>query len=100
MYIQTETARSMAYVAWMALDGDPSKRARMASAAKFQVGRSGKFVGYQAVQLHGGMGVCEDLDIGHHYIRLTVIDQLFGGPNHQLRRFGASQPAAASVTAK
>jgi alkylation response protein AidB-like acyl-CoA dehydrogenase len=89
MYIQTQTAKSMALVAAMSLDGDPIERARMASAAKVQVGRSAKFVGYQAVQLHGGMGVSEELDIGHHYIRLSVINQLFGDTGFHSRRFGA-----------
>lgn len=96
MYIQTETAKSMAMVAAMSLDGDAKERQRMVCAAKVQVARSGKFVGYQAVQLHGGMGVTEELDIGHHYIRLNVIGQLFGDPSFQLRRFGtlASAPSA------
>ena len=51
------------------------------------MGRSGKFVGYYAVQLHGGMGVAEELDIGHHYMRLTTINQLFGNAGFHLRRF-------------
>jgi alkylation response protein AidB-like acyl-CoA dehydrogenase len=89
MYIQTQPAKSMALVAAMSLDGDPLQRRRMASAAKVQVGRSGKFVGYQAVQLHGGMGVSEELDIGHHYIRLNVIGHLFGDSSYHLKRFGA-----------
>jgi alkylation response protein AidB-like acyl-CoA dehydrogenase len=89
MYIQTQTAKSMALVAVMALDGDPIERARMVSAAKSQVGRSGKFVGYQAVQIHGGMGVSEELDIGHHYIRLNIIDRLFGDTSFHLARFGS-----------
>jgi alkylation response protein AidB-like acyl-CoA dehydrogenase len=89
MYIQTETARSMAYVASLSLDGDPTARARTLSAAKAQVGKSGKFVGYQAVQLHGGMGVSEELDIGHHYIRLTTLNQMFGDPAFHWRRFAA-----------
>jgi len=90
MYIQTETARSMAYVASMSLEGDADERARIVSAAKVQMGKSGKFVGYQAVQLHGGMGVSEELDIGHHYIRLTTLNQLFGDPAFHLRRFAAA----------
>ena len=89
MYIQTQTAKSMALVAAMSLDGDAAERQRMASAAKAQVARSGKFVGYQAVQLHGGMGVSEELDIGHHYIRLNMIGHLFGDTSYHLRRFGA-----------
>lgn len=94
MYIQTETARSMAYVASLSLDAEPAERARIVSAAKVQVGKSGKFVGYQAVQLHGGMGVSEELDIGHHYIRLTTLNQLFGDPAFHLRRFAAAGAAA------
>ena len=90
MYIQTETARSMSYVASMSLHGDPVTRARVTSAAKAQIGKSAKFVGYQAVQLHGGMGVSEELDIGHHYIRLTMLNQLFGDTAFHLRRFAAA----------
>jgi alkylation response protein AidB-like acyl-CoA dehydrogenase len=87
MYIQTETARSMAYLASLSLDAPEPRRLRDLSAAKAQVGRSGKFVGYQAVQLHGGMGVSEELDIGWRYIRLTTINQLFGDQAFHLRRF-------------
>jgi alkylation response protein AidB-like acyl-CoA dehydrogenase len=87
MYIQTETARSMAYLASLSLDTPELERMRDLSAAKAQVGRSGKFVGYQAVQLHGGMGVSQELDIGWHYIRLTTINQLFGDAAFHLRRF-------------
>lgn len=96
MYIQTQTAKSIALVAAMSLGADPVERMRTVSAAKAQVARSAKFVGYQAVQLHGGMGVSEELDIGHHYIRLNVINQLFGDASHHLRRFGLlAQQAAA-----
>jgi alkylation response protein AidB-like acyl-CoA dehydrogenase len=96
MYIQTQPAKSMTIVAALSLDGDATERQRMVSAAKVQVGRSGKFVGYQAVQLHGGMGVSEELDIGHHYIRLNVINQMFGDNSFHLRRFGAlARPVAA-----
>ncbi|OJY53902.1 acyl-CoA dehydrogenase family protein [Sphingomonas sp. 67-41] len=94
MYIQTETARSMTYVASLSLDAEPKERARILSAAKAQIGKSGKFVGYQAVQLHGGMGVSEELDIGHHYIRLTTLNQLFGDTAFHLRRFAAAGAAA------
>lgn len=90
MYIQTETARSMAYVASLSLGEDATERTRVVSAAKAQIGKSGKYVGYQAVQLHGGMGVSEELDIGHHYIRLTTLNQLFGDMNFHLRRFAAA----------
>jgi len=96
MYIQTQTAKSIALVAAMSLEGDADERMRQTSAAKVQVGRSAKFVGYQAVQLHGGMGVSEELDIGHHYIRLNVINQLFGDGSHHLQRFDALARKAAA----
>lgn len=101
MYIQTATAKSMALVAALSLGGEQRERQRLVSAAKAQIGRSGKYVGYQAVQLHGGMGVSEELDIGHHYIRLNVINQLFGDISFHLRRFGAlAEQAAAELTEK
>jgi alkylation response protein AidB-like acyl-CoA dehydrogenase len=89
MYIQTETARSMTYLASLSLQNPEPQRMRDISAAKVQVGRSARFVGYQAVQLHGGMGMSEELDIGHHSVRLTVIDQLFGDQAFHLQRFAA-----------
>jgi len=84
-FIAAETARSAAYVAAIGLDGarDPAA----ISSAKFQVGRSSRLTAYQAVQLHGGMGVSEEVDIGHHYVRLTMIDRLFGDQSFHLRRY-------------
>jgi len=79
----------------MALDGDPVERRRLVSAAKAQVGRSAKFVGSGAVQLHGGMGVSEELDIGHHFIRLNTINQWLGDGAFHLKRFGELAAAAA-----
>ena len=96
MYIQTETARSMAYLATLSLDACETDRRRDLSAAKVQVGRSGKYVGYHAVQLHGGMGVSEELDIGHHYIRLTMIDRLFGDQAFHLQRFAGIRDSESS----
>jgi alkylation response protein AidB-like acyl-CoA dehydrogenase len=85
MFIHAETARSMALVAAMSLDGVPDP-ARISS-AKAQIGRAARFVGYQAVQLHGGMGVSEELDVGHHHIRLTMLDRLFGDRDFHLERY-------------
>jgi alkylation response protein AidB-like acyl-CoA dehydrogenase len=85
MFIAAETARSMSLVAAMSLDGtaDPA----IISSAKAQIGRASRYVGTQAVQLHGGMGVSEELDIGHHYIRLNMIDRLFGDRDFHLKRY-------------
>jgi alkylation response protein AidB-like acyl-CoA dehydrogenase len=85
MFIHAETARSMALVAAMSLDGAPDP-ARISS-AKAQIGKAARYVGYQAVQLHGGMGVSEELDIGHHYIQLTMLDRLFGDRDFHLKRY-------------
>jgi pimeloyl-CoA dehydrogenase small subunit len=88
MFIACEEARSMCYVATMRLsDPDPEQRAKTASAAKVQIGKSGRFVGQQSVQLHGGMGMTDELNIGHYFKRLTMIDTMFGDQNHHLRRY-------------
>ena len=59
------------------------------SAFKVQVGKSGRFVGQNAVQLHGGMGMTDELNIGHYFKRLTMIDALFGNVDYHLKRFGS-----------
>jgi alkylation response protein AidB-like acyl-CoA dehydrogenase len=96
MFIASETARSMALVAAMSLDTvpDPAK----ISSAKAQIGRAARYVGTQAVQLHGGMGVSEELNIGHHYIRLNMIDRLFGDRDFHLKRYAdlTQTPTASS----
>jgi len=87
MYIQTEMARSMAYLGSLSLDQPVAERIRAVSGAKAHIGKAGKFVGYQAVQLHGGMGVTEELDVSWHYIRLNTINLLFGDQAFHLQRF-------------
>jgi alkylation response protein AidB-like acyl-CoA dehydrogenase len=85
MFIASETARSMTLVAAMSLDTVPDPA--QISSAKAQISRAARTVGTQAVQLHGGMGVSEELDIGHHYIRLNMIDRLFGDRDFHLKRY-------------
>jgi pimeloyl-CoA dehydrogenase small subunit len=85
MLVMVEQARSMAYFAtMMATEPDPARRAAAMSAAKVQIGRSARFVGEQAVQLHGGIGVTEEAAVGHYYRRLTLLELLFGDTNHHL----------------
>ncbi|MFJ4294158.1 acyl-CoA dehydrogenase family protein [Cupriavidus sp. NPDC089707] len=89
MLVQKELALSMAYVAAQALDEtDPAARRRMLSAAKVTVARAGRFVGQQAVQLHGGMGMTDELSVGDYFKRLTMLDQLLGDSDYHLQRFG------------
>lgn len=90
MFMEHEQSKSLMYMAAMKMDegyGDAAKKA--ISAFKVQVGNSGRFVGQNAVQLHGGMGMTDELNIGHYFKRLTVIDTLFGNVDFHLKRFGA-----------
>jgi pimeloyl-CoA dehydrogenase small subunit len=85
MLIKVEEARSMAmYAAMMSNEPDALERARAISAAKVQIGHSGKFVGEQAIQLHGGIGMTDDNQVGHYFRRLTMIEFLFGDTAHHL----------------
>jgi alkylation response protein AidB-like acyl-CoA dehydrogenase len=64
-----------------------SERKKAASAAKVQIGRAGRFVGQQAVQIHGGMGMTDELAVGHYFKRLTMLDALYGNVDHHLKRY-------------
>jgi pimeloyl-CoA dehydrogenase small subunit len=88
MFIKCEEARSMCYLATMRLDEtDALERAKTTAATKVQVGESARFVGQQSVQLHGGMGMTDELSVGHYFKRLTMIDTMFGDYNYHLKRY-------------
>jgi pimeloyl-CoA dehydrogenase small subunit len=88
MFMEYEQARSMSYMVTLKCeDEDPVERAKAVSAAKVQIGNSGRFVGQQSVQLHGGMGMTDELHVGHYFKRLTMIDTMFGNKDYHLRRF-------------
>ena len=75
MLIALEQARSMAMLAtMMAADDNVRERRQAISAAKVQIGRSGRFVGQQAIQIHGGIGMTMETKVGHYFKRLTTID--------------------------
>jgi alkylation response protein AidB-like acyl-CoA dehydrogenase len=100
MAIHLEQARSMALLAAVQLDaddGDAGARRRVVSAAKYRVGQAARFVGQQAVQLHGGMGVTDELPAAHWFKRLTTIELTLGDSDHHLARFIA-QPGFAANT--
>jgi pimeloyl-CoA dehydrogenase small subunit len=90
MFMEYEQSVSMTYMVNMKLTEDASERTKAASGAKVQIGKSGRFVGQQAVQLHGGMGMTEELNVGHYFKRLTMIDTQFGNLDHHLKRFAAA----------
>jgi pimeloyl-CoA dehydrogenase small subunit len=86
MLIAEEQARSMAlFATMMAEDSDDAARARALAAAKVQIGRSGRFVAQQAIQLHGGIGMTMEYKAGHYMKRLAMIDLMFGDADHHLR---------------
>jgi alkylation response protein AidB-like acyl-CoA dehydrogenase len=86
MAMQTDEARSMALRASLMVDAEPFSRSRAASAAKAKIGKCARYVAEQSVQLHGGMGVTEELDIGAYFKRLVAFDTLFGGSAYHYRR--------------
>jgi pimeloyl-CoA dehydrogenase small subunit len=87
MFVALEQARSMSMFATMASDlEDAKERAKAVAAAKVQIGKSLKFVGQQAIQLHGGVGMTMELKIGHYFKRLTMIESTFGDTDFHLRR--------------
>lgn len=100
MYIHLEQARSMALLAAVRADSaDAAERRRAVSAAKYRVGQALTFIGQQAVQLHGGMGVTDELPAAHHFKRLTMIGLSLGDASHHLRRFIAQPGFAGEVAA-
>ena len=95
MVIATEQARSMAMMAAVKADSpDAAARRRAISAARGYVGQQARFVGQQAVQLHGGMGVVDELNVSHYFKRLTMINATFGDVDHHLGLFSDTLLAA------
>jgi len=88
MVVEHEQSKSMAMLAALSADlADAAERRRVISAAKVQIGKSGRFVGQQSIQLHGGIGMTEEYLAGHYFKRLTMIEQSFGDTDHHLDRF-------------
>ena len=91
MMISYEQARSMAYLACVKIDSaEPAERRRVISAAKIKMADACRHVSQEAVQLHGGMGMTEELKVSHTFRRLTMLAQTFGDAEHHLERFAAS----------
>ncbi|MEL0001505.1 MAG: acyl-CoA dehydrogenase family protein [Rhodospirillales bacterium] len=89
MFIAHEEAKSMSMmVAMRVSDEDVRERRKAASACKVQIAKSCRFVGQQAIQLHGGIGMTDEYAAGHYFKRLTMIDRSFGDSDFHLARFG------------
>src|SRR6266508_2845029 len=94
MFISYEQGRSMAYLACVKIDtADAAERRRVISAAKIKIADACRHVSQEAVQLHGGMGMTEELKISHTFRRLTMLAQTFGDAEHHLERFAAADSA-------
>ena len=92
MLMHVEQARSMSYLAAVrCTDPNPAVRKKNLSAAKVLIGQASRFVGQQAIQLHGGMGMTDELMISHHFRRLTAIELTLGDTEHHLEQFMRSE---------
>jgi alkylation response protein AidB-like acyl-CoA dehydrogenase len=87
MHMELEQAVAAVYLAVLNLEADAATRARAVSAAKATIGRAARFIGQNAVQLHGGMGMTEELAIGHYFKRLTAVQYEFGSTDHHVARY-------------
>jgi alkylation response protein AidB-like acyl-CoA dehydrogenase len=95
MLIHVEQARSMSYLAAMrAADPSARERRRALSAAKVVIGNACRFVGQEAVQLHGGMGVTDETAVSHLFRRLTALEMALGDTAHHLEQFVAATALA------
>lgn len=90
MFMAYEQSVSMTYMVNLKLSENEAERIKAAAGAKVQIGKAGRFVGQQSVQLHGGMGMTDELNVGHYFKRLTMIDTQFGNVDHQLKRYSTA----------
>lgn len=100
MFIEHEQSLSMTYMATLKLDEDAVTRKKAASAAKVRIGQAGRFVGQEAVQIHGGMGMTDEMAVGHYFKRLTMADSEFGNVDHHLRRYTELSASPVAVAAE
>jgi pimeloyl-CoA dehydrogenase small subunit len=89
MFINYEESVSITLMATLKLNDHDTERKKAASAAKVQIGKAGRFVSQQAVQIHGGMGMTDELNVGHYFKRATMIDTLYGNVDHHLKRYAS-----------
>jgi len=87
MFMAYEQAVSMTYMVTLKLDEPDRARKMAASAAKVQIGKAAKLISQEAVQIHGGMGMTDELNVGHFFKRLTMIETQFGNTDWHLRRY-------------
>ncbi len=99
MKMQLELARSMSYYASLKLNAPTEERRRALARAKYQLGVSMRFVGQQAVQLHGGIGVTDEYIVSHYFKKLTQLEMTFGDTLHHLGEVSSRMQDTAGVFA-
>ena len=87
MFMEYEQCKSLLYMATMKHEEGAEDSKKAISGLKYQVGKAGKFIGQQAVQLHGGMGVTDELNVGHYFKRLTTVGTIFGNTDYHLKKY-------------
>ena len=89
MFMQYEQSVSMTYMVNLKLDEEYAERRKAASGAKVQIAKAAKFIGQSAVQLHGGMGMTDELNVGHYFKRLSMIENSYGNIDHHLKKYSS-----------
>jgi alkylation response protein AidB-like acyl-CoA dehydrogenase len=89
MFMEVEQAVSMTLMATLKLDAPDAERAAAVSQAKAKIGKGLRFTGQSAIQIHGGIGITDELAIGHYFKRATMLESQFGSVDHHLARFEA-----------
>ena len=87
MFMQYEQSVSMTYMVNLKLEEEDVERSKAASGAKVQICNAAKFIGQSAVQLHGGMGMTDELNVGHYFKRLSMIETQLGNADHHLKKY-------------
>jgi pimeloyl-CoA dehydrogenase small subunit len=87
MFMACEQSISMTYMVTLKLEEADRQRKLAASGAKVQIGKAGKLISQEAVQIHGGMGMTDELNVGHFFKRVTMIESQFGNTDWHLRRY-------------
>ena len=87
MFMEYEQCKSLLYMATVKNVENAEDAKKSISGLKYQVGKAARFIGQQAVQLHGGMGVTEELNVGHFFKRLTTITTIFGNSDYHLNKY-------------
>ena len=89
MFMEYEQCKSLLYMATMKFEEGSQDAKKAISGLKYQVGKAGKYIGQHAVQLHGGMGVTDELNVGHYFKRLTTVGTIFGNTDYHLKKYSS-----------